>query len=78
MLPDLKLKIDFPGFGSIEVEGDCCEVKNFQQVLVKFTPNNLRKDINGLVIQICRDGNCYVQELKPLSNEEAFDGIGLS
>lgn len=77
MLPDVKLRVEFPGFGSLEVEGECCGVKNVQEISIKFTPCNSEMDTNGWMIRICRNGNCDVQEMKPQEDEEEI-GVGVS
>ncbi len=79
MLPELKLKFAFPGFGRIEVSGDCVgNEETFQAVIIRFTPEQSCQDNNGILITLRRNGNCYTQEVKMLTEEEDFEGIGVA
>jgi hypothetical protein len=79
MSPELKFKMDFPGFGSVDLVGKCSgKENNFNEVIIKFVPSTPCKDNNGLVIRLCRNGDCIVQELKPLIDEEVFEGDGVA
>ena len=77
MFPDMRLKLDFPGFGSIEIVGEGAEGKRVQELTIKFIPTHCVKDNHGWVIRLSRDGDCYVQEMKPYK-EENYDGMGIS
>lgn len=77
MAPDVKLKVEFLGFGNVEVEGGCCDEKTVREVFIKFTPSHLQCDVKGWMIKITQDGNCYVQEMKTRDGEEEI-GIGIS
>ncbi len=78
MLPELKLKFAFPGFGSIELEGVSAEANHIREVSIKFIPSEPCKDKNGWMIKLSRNGDCFVHELKPLPKEEAYEGIGIA
>jgi hypothetical protein len=78
MLPELKLKYAFPGFGSIELQG-ACRVKedHFHEVTIKFVPSETCQDKEGVLIKITRTGDCYVEEIKPLTAED-FEVTGIA
>ena len=79
MVPELKFSVDFPGFGSLELGGESIgKENNFHEVSIKFIPSNSGIEHGGLVIKICRNGNCFVQELKPVISEDIFDGVGIA
>jgi hypothetical protein len=79
MLPELKFKVAFPGFGSIELEGHSNGNQNtLNEVSIKFVPNTPCKNQNGWLIKLSRNGDCFVQEMKPLLAEEEFEGIGVA
>jgi hypothetical protein len=78
MVPELKFKCAFPGFGSIELVGEFSAAKNnFHQVTIKFIPSESCEEKMGLLIKLTRTGNCFVHELKPLS-EEDFEVTGVA
>jgi hypothetical protein len=79
MLPELKFKVAFPGFGTIELKGECVgKEESFQEVTIRFVPSEPCEDKSGLVIKLLHNGDCYTQELRPLTKEEAFEGMGIA
>jgi len=79
MLPELKFRVVFPGFGSIELEGECIGNENtFHEVIIKFIPSETCEDQSGMLVKLRRNGNCYTKELETITIEEPFDGIGIA
>ena len=79
MLPELKLKFAFPGFGQIEIVGEIIGTdENFRSVSIKFTPAEPCEEKQGVLITLRRNGNCFTQEIKALTEEADFEGIGVA
>ncbi len=79
MAPELKFHFVLPGFGSLELLGEYDGTgKSLQEVSIKFIPLNTGSRNRGVLVKLCRNGDCDVHELKTLKEEVVFEGSGIS